>query len=1486
MRARAEGQSHIGSIRRIDFARGFFARRAVRAVESRRHALRRLVIGEGGDIIPRDRDRFRRDIPRAGSQTRTRELIVHSRRRGDAYRGRIRADMERQTVRQAARRRREGILREDGVAFDHAREGDRRAVSSRRRVIGEVALHPRGQTERHLRDGEGFACRSERIRGARRIARKDIRGMRARIHLDVIREEVAVIAAVDQDVAVARDHIAVIRRHRRIGHRRRHGSRDRPIMTIILTAEDGSRRGRAVRHRPSVVIHALAGDHHVLRGRSGGEVIVIDESAVRAIREAAQGEGDVARRIQRDEDVLCSSISKGTRRGDGVIHRLLLAFELLAIEVLSARRGIKPILRETRRGQSVGQSLAAHESIEGDEIALIDGSARVHVRSRIRHAVEGGPSEVFSDLRDIECLNIADGNGTLIDRPRSRSACKGVVIIVARAARSERNARHAVRRHHAVVQIDVRRREGMRTVIADREGAAAIARGAEAERLVADDAADRQGPALIVTVVSKGVGRRPTRRQGLLIDRPSRRGRREGIVINQPRTVVGQGDRHAVLGGLCIHTGDREGTVRHRGRAETCRRRALAVRRHSGELQGLAADDAADRQGSALIVAVVRIGGSVDRPARRDRLSCDRPRSCLQVRGIIGRIARHRLRNKAVVRIAESGDRAVIGACIDRRRARDVRVAVMGDRQIAAIARNEVADRRRVGDLRLAVIGQARRAAPSDRNGLRLDRTVVIHSRHGTVDRIAGLRAVLTRLFESQSVFARRLNRVACGYPPSIVSSEIAAPNRRASERDRHQDLFRTRRRRNGQVTDRDAVVKLLGAALDVRIGIDASKQLIDGEVHHVRQSFRKVGDLAICHDAREIESRIAVGIVGRAAEVDATERVARDAGIARRTYERVVIRIARAVRDLEGDPVLTGVFDTVTRRRSGKRMIVIVIALVTFASTEAEELQRVRGKHDRLARDTRRDRRRQDQIHIRVGVGQGRRTVGIRGARRAAVVAGGPSDGEHLSRDRKGRRAVRDIVVRSVDARGSRRCRIVGACVRPSVRSGSVIDRDRVAGVDLIVVCRARAVCEGVGKRPGLAIVGRRESVAGTRRAVLRGRGIILRRPVQRDILLRDAPRSGSRLNRVVRADRRRRNRDAVRGRTVIPRREGVRKGVRDSCGCRRREGTVRDARAGVRDREGVARDDIREIHSHALLCGVVGVGATVIRPSDRNRTSGNVCGDRSRRSVAVHGVVGVREGVGDRLAGTDRRILEGCGQAEIVARADRTAVTREGRRIRAVVNLIHARHTRDGFGGDREGDGTLADRVGVARPLVVGSETCRSARAVHDGIDRDAVGADVDRAPQHFRIVRPIGRREAGRRDRVLITGLARIGRTRRLLVDEAEIFAGYDAVDVRLRRLLICAKGIGARMLSVVDLAIRMIDHDVELSLIDRHARGYVRDRVVRVGARHSDAIGADICGRRGERARRDFISQRTAFIRTCRSGSVVETVTCAFTRPNGG
>ena len=445
MRARTEGQSHIGSIRRIDFARGFFARRAVRAVEARRHALRSLIIREGGDIIPIDRDRFRRDIPRAGSQARTRELIVHSRRLGDAHRRRVRANMERQTVRQPARRRREGILREDGVAFDHAREGDRRAVSSRRRVIGEVALHPRGQAERHLRDGEGFIRRRERVRGARRIARKDIRGVRARIHLNVIREEAAIIASVDRDIAVARDHITVIRRHRRIAHRRRYGSGDRPRIAVIFTAEDRGRRGRAVRHRPSVIIDGLARDHDVLRSRRGGEVIVVDESAVQSVREAAQGEGERARRIRSDEDILVRVVSADdARRGGSIIHRLILADKRLAIEVLPTRRGIEAILHKIRRGQGVCQGLAADKSVEDDDISLIDGSARVYVRGRIRRSVEGRPSEVCRDARDIERFDIADGDGTLLDRPRRRGACQSVVRDQARAVRRKRNARHAV----------------------------------------------------------------------------------------------------------------------------------------------------------------------------------------------------------------------------------------------------------------------------------------------------------------------------------------------------------------------------------------------------------------------------------------------------------------------------------------------------------------------------------------------------------------------------------------------------------------------------------------------------------------------------------------------------------------------------------------------------------------------------------------------------------------------------------------------------------------------------------------------------------------------------------------------------------------------------------------------------------------------------------------------------------------------------------
>ena len=952
MRARAVRQSHIGSIRRIDFARGFLARRAVRAVESRRHALRRLVIGEGGYIIPSDRDRFRRDIPSAGGQARTRELIVHSRRRGDAYRGRIRANMERQTVRQAARRRREGILREDGVALDHAREGSRCAVS-RRRIIGEIALRPRGQAERHFRDGEGFACRRKSVRGARRIARKDIRGVRARIHLNVIREEAAIIASVDRDVAVARDHIAVRRRHCRIGRRLRHGSRDRPIMTVILAREDRGRRGRAVRHRPSVVIHALAGDHHVLRGRSGGEVIVIDESAVRAIREATQREGDIARRIQGDEDVLGGRISAdGARRGFGVSYGLIFADKLFVIEVLPARRAIESILRETRRSQGVGQCLASDKSVEVNDIALIDESARVHVRSRIRRAVEGRPSEVFGGLRDVERLDIADGDGTLIDRPRSRSARQGVVIIVSRAARGERNARHAVRRHHAVVQIDVRRREGMRAVIADREGTAAVARGAETERLVADDARDRERPALRRAVIGEAIRLRPRSHQGLLRDGPSRRRARKGIVRRQAGAIrKRRGDRHLIAARIRNGIGLRAVAEGKGAYAD-----GIRARRGRREAEGLVTDDTRDRERPALRRAVIR-EAIVNAPRSRHRRLPDRPRTGLQAadRGSLGRILRQArnqdisgieidvsavirsfitaiavirvlriageelvigaiedvrtrrilhvngLIRQAIVIIAERGDFAIIGTRVQvRHRGRTRLIAVIRHRQTARIARDKIVKGRRSAALRRAVIGKARRIRPADLHGERLDLIGVTRTRQRAGHRITSRGAFLVLLLKVDVIETVVLRVVARDVLVirTIGRKRIAvdlrprlAAVRAAIDFDIH--LRRSRRAGEGDV---EAVPRSQGAAVIDQfaehggVGREAEPRAIYIERAEERRARRKFVDDAGRGDIGEIDLRMRVRGKGGAAElIIGSKRIADDARIPRRTDEGVV---------------------------------------------------------------------------------------------------------------------------------------------------------------------------------------------------------------------------------------------------------------------------------------------------------------------------------------------------------------------------------------------------------------------------------------------------------------------------------------------------------------------------------------------------------------------------------------------------------------------
>ena len=66
-------------------------------------------------------------------------------------------------------------------------------------------------------------------------------------------------------------------------------------------------------------------------------------------------------------------------------------------------------------------------------------------------------------------------------------------------------------------------------------------------------------------------------------------------------------------------------------------------------------------------------------------------------------------------------------------------------------------------------------------------------------------------------------------------------------------------------------------------------------------------------------------------------------------------------------------------------------------------------------------------------------------------------------------------------------------------------------------------------------------------------------------------------------------------------------------------------------------------------------------------------------------------------------------------------------------------------------------------------------------------------------------------------------------------------------------------------------------------DFHGRRGVHQGVVLVGGLDGDVIRADICGRRGERARRDFISQRAALVCTRRSGSISKSVARPLARP---
>ena len=300
---------------------------------------------------------------------------------------------------------------------------------------------------------------------------------------------------------------------------------------------------------------------------------------------------------------------------------------------------------------------------------------------------------------------------------------------------------------------------------------------------------------------------------------------------------------------------------------------------------------------------------------------------------------------QGVVRVAKGGHLAVIGAVILRRcRSGASRVTVIGEGDGASIATQEVAHGCRSAALVGAVIGQACRRAPRDGDGLGQDIAREGLLGDGTVNGITSRGAVLSALRKHQGVQTHRLNGVACGSNPSVISGKITAPNGACSAFHFHVHFAGVRSRRDGDVVDRRVIVDLIRMVLQFGIAIETGQFLVHVERHHEGGTCGEAGDRTRGSHARQVNGgiRCIVSIVSGSVQVGSVDGITHNAGIAFRTHKGVVGNVAavRAVGHREGHPILTGVLNTVAGSGGGKH--VIVIGMLAFASTETKDLYRV----------------------------------------------------------------------------------------------------------------------------------------------------------------------------------------------------------------------------------------------------------------------------------------------------------------------------------------------------------------------------------------------------------------------------------------------------------------------------------------------------------------------------------------------------------------
>ena len=925
-----------------------------------------------------------------------------------------------------------------------------------------------------------------------------------------------------------------------------------------------------------------------------------------------------------------------------------------------------------------------------------------------------------------EAIRFAPRSGQCLlrDGPSRRRARKDVVRSQARSVRKRRGDRHAIAAR-------IRNGIGLRAV-AERKGAHADgirARRArrESERLVADDALDRKGPALRRAVIREAIVEAPRSRHRRL---------RDG-----PRAGLQSADRSGV------------GRILRQARDQDVSGAEIDVR-------------AVDRRGIRILTFIIRvlriageqlIGGIVE--------NIDAVLIIHHVDGLI---------RQAVIRISERGDLAVIRARIHIRRGDGASlIAVIRHRQAASVARDKIVKGRRPAALRRSVIRKARRIRPADLHGERLDLIGVTRTRQRAGHRITSRGAFLVLLLEVDvietvvlRVVARDVlvirtigrKRIAVDLRPRLAAV------RAAIDFDVH--LRRSRRAGEGDV---EAVPRSQGAAVIDQfaehggVGREADRRAIHIEGAEERRARRKSIDGAGRGDIGEIDLRMSVRSEGGAAELIAgSKRIADDARVARRAVEGVVRnRRIRARADREVRPILT----CVVHARRGDAVVMIVIAFRAFTGTEAEEVLIIQGQAFAVdhVRDGGNDREIRRSIYegqvTAEGIGAARRDharhfLFVRPRERENPLRNGPrSRGARQAVVRRRARAVRK-------RRGDRYAIAARIRAREGTSGGAVAEGEGSASV----ACRGEADGLTADKARDRERPAMRRAVIGEAIRLAPRSGQCLLRDGERRFVIRDVI-----IARIV-ARHTRRNRDGAR--------------IHDGIARERDRGHMSRIDLIIRIVLRASREGIAERPSLAVISGIKGDARaarhirrrSIIRraPSHRDVFLADIRGEIGAariRGVSFHRVVRIGEAIRDGLARTDMLIREGTRKAEIIARAN--ARHRKVGDSRAVIDFVLRRDIarRDRLLRDRKRNGTFAFRIGVGSPFIVR----RNARRGEEFMHVHRIHTDVLRAEMRVSAIcasvsgKAVFAGHVGRIvDFVSISGLIDTRRTRRITED----------------------------------------------------------------------------------------------------------------------